>query len=51
MHWNDAARTFTLGVRKGAFPGMLLTRHLTVVLPDGSRKAITYTGLAAQAKF
>lgn len=51
MHWNDVARTFTLGVREGSFPGMLSTRHLTVVLPDGSRKAITYTGLAALAKF
>ena len=51
MHWNDAARTLTLGARTGSFPGMLSTRHLTVVLPDGSHRTLTYMGRAAQVRF
>jgi alpha-D-xyloside xylohydrolase len=32
MHWDDAARTLTLGAREGSFPGMLAQRTFHVVL-------------------
>ena len=32
MHWNDAARTLTIGARDGSFPGMLEKRTFRVVL-------------------
>jgi alpha-D-xyloside xylohydrolase len=31
IHWDDAAKTLTLGKREGAFPGMLAERTFTVV--------------------
>ena len=31
MHWDDAARTLTIGDRKGQFPGMLESRSFHVV--------------------
>jgi len=31
LHWNDAARTLTIGERKGSFPGMLENRTFRVV--------------------
>ena len=36
MHWDDAARTLTLGAREGSFPGMLAQRtfHVVVVGKD-----------------
>ena len=34
MHWDDAARTLTLGERAGSFPGMLATRTFHVVVVD-----------------
>lgn len=46
MLWNDQTRILTVGVRTGAFPGMLTTRHLNVVLPDRSHKSVTYAGRA-----
>ena len=49
--WDDKARAFTAGVRAGSYPGMLGTRHLNVVLPDGSRRSVTYAGKAAQVRF
>ncbi len=51
MHWDDAARTLTVGVRAGSFPKMLPTRHLVVVLPGGARKAVTYTGRPVRVGF
>ena len=51
MRWDDRARTLTVGARTGTFPGMLPTRHLNIVLPDGSRKSVLYTGRAVQARF
>ncbi len=44
MHWDDAKRTLTVGARSGSFPTMLGTRHLHVILPDGTQKASTYLG-------
>lgn len=46
MVWNDRRRVLTIGARAGSFPGMLRTRHLTIVLPGGLRKAVIYTGNA-----
>ena len=51
MRWDDRARTLTVGVRAGTFPGMLPTRHLDVVLPDGRRKSVTYVGRTVQVRF
>ncbi len=51
MRWDDRARTLTVGVRAGTFPGMLATRHLKVVLPDGRRRGIVYTGRPVQVRF
>jgi alpha-D-xyloside xylohydrolase len=32
MHWDDAARTLTLGARQGSFPGMLAERTFRLVV-------------------
>ncbi len=32
MHWDDAAKTLTLGVREGTFPGMLAERTFRLVV-------------------
>ncbi len=32
LHWNDAKRTFTIGDRKGQFPGMLQSRTFRLVI-------------------
>jgi hypothetical protein len=50
MRWDDRTQTLTVGTRIGAFPGMLSTRHLNVVLPDGYRQSVTYTGKTIQIK-
>jgi alpha-glucosidase len=50
MRWDDRTRTLTVGVRTGTFPGMLPTRHLNVVLPDGKRQSVLYTGRAIQVR-
>ena len=50
MHWNDSTRTLTVGSRTGSFSGMLLTRHLLVILPDGDSKSVTYTGKPIQVQ-
>jgi len=41
------AQSFTIPV----LLGMLSTRHLVVVLPDGARKSVTYTGRAVRVAF
>lgn len=51
MRWDDRARTLTVGNRTGTFRGMLPTRHLNIVLADGSRRSIVYTGRLVQVKF
>lgn len=51
MRWDDVDKTLTLGDRKGSFAGMLPTRHVDVVLPDGSSQSVTYTGKKTQVKF
>ena len=44
MRWSDKSRTLTIGARQGKYPGMLATRHLVIVLPDGFTKQATYSG-------
>ena len=51
MRWDEAKRTLTVGPRAGSFPKMLATRHLNVVLPDGTRKASTYSGEKLEVTF
>ena len=51
MRWDDAQRRLALEPRVGSFPGMLKTRHLTVVLPDGMRKEVVYEGAKVEVAF
>ena len=44
MTWKDASRTLTIQQRNGSFPGMLQNRKFTVVMPDGSKKNVDYSG-------
>ena len=44
FEWNDRARMLTIGSRQGEYPGMLTQRKFTVVLPDGTQRAIEYNG-------
>jgi alpha-D-xyloside xylohydrolase len=55
LHWDDAARTLTVGDRKGQFPGMLENRTFRVVFvrenhgvgvnpSDESDKVVQYSG-------
>ena len=50
FHWNDKARTLTVGERKGDYPGMIKTRQFVIVLPDGTSKAIEYSGKAVSVE-
>ena len=50
MQWHNGSRTLTIGSRQGQFPGMLTTRRFVVVLPDGSRQAVTYEGQTITCK-
>ena len=36
LHWDDAAKTLTIGAREGSFPGMLAERTFRVVLVSAS---------------
>ena len=51
MIWNNASRQLTIGARKGTYEGMLKNRKFTVVLQDGSRKAVDYNGKRVSVKF
>ena len=51
FNWNDKTRTLTIGTRKGDYPGMLKNRQFTIVLPDGTTKAIDYDGTESTIKF
>lgn len=44
MCWNDRKHTLTISDRQGSFPGMLTTRHLVILFPDGTTKQAIYTG-------
>lgn len=49
--WKDSSRRLTIGTRQGAFEGMLKNRKFVVVLPDGSRKEVPYTGKKVTVRF
>ena len=42
--WSDKARTLTIGARQGNYPGMILNRKFTVILPDGQPRQVDYDG-------
>ena len=44
FQWNDRSRTLTIGSRQGEYPGMLTSRQFTIVLPDGTTRAVAYDG-------
>ncbi len=44
FQWNDRSRTLTIGDRQGQYPGMLLKRQFTIILPGGTTQTITYDG-------
>jgi alpha-D-xyloside xylohydrolase len=46
LHWNDAARTLTIGARQGSFPGML-QKHTFNVVVVGEQRGVGVNELAA----
>ena len=62
MHWDDAAKTLTIGPRQGSFPEMLAQRTFRIVLVGNGHgagiaetatqdRAVTYTGAKTAASF
>jgi alpha-D-xyloside xylohydrolase len=51
MQWNDNHRTLTIADRRGNYDGMLTNRIFNVVLPDGTKQAVTYIGTETSVKF
>jgi len=62
LHWNDAARTLTVGARQGSYPGMAAGHTFNVVMVSAGHgvggdataspdKTIQYTGASVEAKF
>ena len=59
--WDEAARTLTIGERKGSFDGMLQTRTFRVIVvdpahpwtydPDAPGVAVSYDGKPVEVKF
>jgi alpha-D-xyloside xylohydrolase len=59
--WNDAARTLSIGARKGTFPGLVAARKLDVVVvgrdnataiePARATKSVTYSGKPVSIHF
>ncbi len=51
FQWNDKSKLLTIGARQGSYPGMLLKRQFTIVLPDGQRQTVDYEGTELQVKW
>lgn len=62
IHWNDAARTLTLGARQGSYPGMTAGHTFNVVIVSAGHgvggeatsapdKSIQYSGASIAASF
>ena len=51
FQWNNKTQTLTIGNRQGTYPGMLQSRHFTVVLPDGRQQSVAYEGSSVEVKF
>ena len=49
--WNDKTSSLTVGSRQGSYPGMLVSRQFTFVLPDGTSKNVSYNGESLTIKF
>jgi alpha-D-xyloside xylohydrolase len=59
--WNDAARSLTVGARKGTYPGLVKSRKLNLVLvgpgnataiePAAATRSVTYSGQPLTVKF
>lgn len=50
MKWNNRKQTLTIDHRQGTYPGMLQKRQFTVVLPDGRKQTIEYSGQSVECK-
>ena len=50
MHWDDGAKTLTIGAREGSFPGMLRERTFNVVVESGAGKTVRYAGQKTAVK-
>ncbi|MRV72630.1 DUF5110 domain-containing protein [Duganella sp. FT92W] len=61
LRWNDAAKTLSVGARKGSYPGLVKQRKLNVVLASPANatavgaapatRSIDYAGKAVSVKF
>ena len=51
FQWNDRTRSLTIGDRQGNYPGMLLNRQFTVVLPNGKQQIVRYDGKMQTVQF
>ncbi|MEO7576088.1 MAG: TIM-barrel domain-containing protein [Massilia sp.] len=61
LTWNEAAKSLTVGARKGGYPGLLKTRKLNIVLvnpanasaiePASATRSINYAGKPVSVKF
>lgn len=49
--WDDAAKTLTIGARKGSFPGMLEKRVFRVRLSGQSERTVSYDGTEATIRY
>ena len=49
--WNDKTSSLTVGSRQGSYPGMLVSRQFTFILPDGTLKNVSYNGESLTIKF
>jgi len=49
LAWNDAAKTLTIGARKGSYPGMVKQRTFNLVLADGANGKGISTGQATKS--
>ncbi|MBR4644128.1 MAG: DUF5110 domain-containing protein [Bacteroidaceae bacterium] len=44
ISWKERTHTLTIGERKGNYPGMLETRHFTIISPEGKKLEVVYRG-------
>jgi alpha-D-xyloside xylohydrolase len=51
FQWNNRTRSLTIGDRQGNYPGMLLNRQFTVVLPNGKQQIVRYDGKMQTVQF
>lgn len=49
LHWNDKAKTLTIGKRTGTFSGMISQRTFNVKMIGGSEKTVNYKGASVKA--